>query len=552
MTGTRALAALLSAFARRWPWRLAGGVALVAAALAAGAGLLAASGSLIAGSALAGLGLIVFDTFRPSAIVRLLAIVRTAARYAERLSTHDATLRFLADLRVDVFRGLLARPRGGERPALLFNRLAGDLSALDGLPIRFAVPVAAATLTLAGTALALSAVSWTLAAAATLPVAIGGVVAPVLLAGRGSRAARRKQYALDAARVRLVDLDRGRAALGAGGGLAEAAAGVLDAFQRAAAAERATWILDLAVRIAAGLGHQGAVLATLAVGAGLHRDGALSGPAFAGVVLFSLALGEAVAPLRALALEYGRWTLAARRIAPLAAPVAPASPIASEGSAGAVARLAGVAVREPGAAVARLEGVDLVVAPGRRIALVGPSGGGKSTLIGLLAGTVAATAGSVRRAPGLVVVGLGQRTELFRGTVADNLRLAAPDAGDGALAAMVEAVGLGPALGPDGLARRLGDGGSGLSGGERRRLAIARTLLSDADLYLLDEPTEGLDAAAAARVFDLVLERTAGRTLVFATHRPAEAARADVVVEIRDGRLAAAVPAAQWRGAVDA
>lgn len=538
MTSRGALLSVLARFARSAPYRLAGGIVLVAAALAMGAGLLAASGTLIAGSALAGLGIVAFNTFTPGAIVRALAVGRTAARYAERLSTHDATLRFLADLRVDTFRRMAARQRDTDRPALLFNRLTGDLDALDGVVIRLAVPLLAALAVLGGTAMVLWLVSPWLALGITAPLALAGLVLPLSVGAVGRRAARAKQHALDAARVRLVDLDRGRAALGAAGRMARAAADVDEAFARAAAAERRLAGLDLAIRVASGLGHQIAILAAVVVGAALHGEGALSATGYAAVVLFSLALGEAIAPFRAIAVEEGRWSLAARRIAALSrdgdARKGPADRASTD-----LLTLSAVSVRAPGADMDRLTDATLRIPPCARIALVGPSGGGKSTLLGLVAGTVEPSGGTVEARPGLRIARLGQRTELFRGTVADNLRLADPDASDADLEALVAAVGLGDALGAEGIARRLGDAGGGLSGGERRRLAIARTLLQEADLYLFDEPTEGLDAATATAIFAFILERTRGGTLVYATHRPAEAACADRRVTVRDGRIVA-------------
>jgi ATP-binding cassette subfamily C protein CydC len=353
---------------------------------------------------------------------------------------------------------------------------------------------------------------------------------PLAAAGAGARAARLKQYALDAARVRLIDLDRGRAELGAGGGMAAAQAGVVAAFARAAAAERQLARLDAAIRVVSGLGQQAATVAAVALGAPLQGAGLLSATGFAAVVLSSLALGEAVAPLRVLAMEYGRWTLAARRIVALErdgiaqmerVPAPPGWTIA----------LAGISVRAEGALRDRLTGITLEVGRGARIALAGPSGGGKSSVIGVLAGLLPPTSGRVAGAPS--VAWLGQRTELFRGTVADNLRLGRPEADAAALRAALEAV----ALGHVALDLHLGDGGAGLSGGERRRLALARTLLMEADLTLLDEPTEGLDAITAGVVFEAILARTAGRALVFATHREAEAAHADTVIVLRDGQI---------------
>src|SRR6202048_3682957 len=148
---------VLASSIRSTPWRFVSGVALAALTLAAGAGLLALSGYLIAGSAIAGTGLMAFDVVIPSAAIRLFAVVRTVARYAERLASHDATFRFIAGLRVNVFRsiadgrGQLARPRAG----VLFARLSSDLDALAGLNISCATPRSAAFVILAGFAIVL-------------------------------------------------------------------------------------------------------------------------------------------------------------------------------------------------------------------------------------------------------------------------------------------------------------------------------------------------------------------------------------------------------------
>ncbi len=541
MTRRGALLKVLAGFARTWPWRLAAGVVLTAAALAMGAGLLASSGVLITGSALAGLGLIVFNTFTPSSLIRALALGRTLARYAERLATHDATLRFLADLRVATFRRLIGSHTGTERPGLMFNRLTGDLDALDGVVIRLAVPFAAATMVLSGSALVLSVIAWPLAAGLVLPLTLGGIAVPLGLVRAGARAARAKQHALDAMRVRIVDLDRDRAALGARGRMAAAVGGVEAAADRAADAERRLARLDAVARIASGLGHQGAVFAAVVLGAGLVADGTLTPMGYTALVLFALALGETIAPFRSLALEGGRWSLAARRLTG-EADDGHARPAALPPDDDRLVVLSDAGLRESAADVERLQATTVAIVRGETLALVGPSGGGKSTLMGLIAGRLAPTAGTVLHRPGLRIAWLGQRTELFRGTVAENLRLARPDASDETLLAAVRSVGLEAALGPAGLAAPLGDGGSGLSGGERRRLAVARTLLLDADLYLFDEPTEGLDAATAAVVLSAIRARTAGAGLVIATHRPTEAAAATRRLVVEGGRVSASEP----------
>ncbi|MFN3461423.1 MAG: ATP-binding cassette domain-containing protein, partial [Oceanibaculum sp.] len=186
-----------------------------------------------------------------------------------------------------------------------------------------------------------------------------------------------------------------------------------------------------------------------------------------------------------------------------------------------------------------LEDITADIHPGEIVALVGPSGSGKSTLLGLVAGMHAPSAGRIliggqplgsvpepdlRRTVGL----LGQRTELFRDSIAGNLRLARPDADDAALWQALRRAGLESVIRrlPRGLETVLGDEGGGLSGGERRRLALARLILIDPAIWLLDEPTEGLDRALAAAVLDDILAAAAGRIVLLATHRPEEAAKA--------------------------
>jgi ATP-binding cassette subfamily C protein CydC len=537
MTNARSVAQILGRFTRIYPWRLVAGIVLVAAATAAGLGLLAVAGDLIAGAALAGAGLIVFDTFRPSALVRLFAVVRTAARYAERLATHDATLRFVEAMRVDAFLGLAREFRGTERPAVLFNRLTGDLDALDGILVRLAIPVAAGLLVLVGTAVALWAIAPAVAVATVAPVAVGGILAPLFVARPAARHMRVKLAALDAARGRIAELDRGRASLAASGALAARTAEATATVDRAAAADRRLATLDAALRLAVGLGSTAAIVGAALAGLAAVAAGSLDPQGFAMVVLVAFALPEAVAPLRTVAVDQGRWTVAARRVAPILEAADRAGPVTPAGRVGAPAiALAGIRVGS-GARV-RLDAVDLAVPAGAVVALVGPSGSGKSTLLTVIEGRIVPDAGRVTiDPPAPRVAALGQRTELFRGTVAENLRLARRDATDGRLAAVLAAARLDGVLGADGADRRLGDEGSGLSGGERRRLALARTMLTDPDLVLLDEPTEGLDAATAAAVFDEILAWARGRTLVLATHRPEEAARADIVCAVEDGRV---------------
>ncbi|RYF72390.1 MAG: ATP-binding cassette domain-containing protein, partial [Comamonadaceae bacterium] len=188
-----------------------------------------------------------------------------------------------------------------------------------------------------------------------------------------------------------------------------------------------------------------------------------------------------------------------------------------------------------------LEGVSLTLQPGERVALVGPSGAGKSTLLAIAAGELTPAIGTVQSVPACL---LTQRTELFQDSVRDNLRLADPSATDDALWHALDQAGLGRdvrALGA-GLDTRLGEGGLGLSGGQSRRLALARLLLRPSALWLLDEPTEALDTGIAHDVLRRLAANAAGRAVLIATHLQREAALADRLVCLSHGRIVADLP----------
>ncbi|MBO9513433.1 MAG: ATP-binding cassette domain-containing protein, partial [Variovorax sp.] len=208
---------------------------------------------------------------------------------------------------------------------------------------------------------------------------------------------------------------------------------------------------------------------------------------------------------------------------------------------GAALRLSGVNAAHAGSRVLALDDVSLTLSPGERVALIGPSGAGKSTLLALVAGDLAAQCGGMHAMPHCL---LTQRTELFQDTLRDNLRLADPAANDARLLAALGAAGLAQDLRamPAGLDTRLGEGGLGLSGGQARRLALARLLLRDVPLWLLDEPTEALDTATAHDVLRRLDAQAKGRAVVVATHLRREAALADRLIRMEEGRIVADCP----------
>jgi ATP-binding cassette subfamily C protein CydCD len=265
--------------------------------------------------------------------------------------------------------------------------------------------------------------------------------------------------------------------------------------------------------------------------------------------LFVLVLApEAYLPLRALGANYhasADGLAAAQEVFTLLE--APADgPVGGTTSARDTSvRISGLAVTYPGRQVPALEYTDLVVAPGETVALTGPSGCGKSTVLAVILGLREPDAGTVTLG-GVALADLDlaewrrhlawvpQRPHLYARSVADNVRLGTPNASDAAVAAALDAAGLTEVVRrlPQGVDTRLGEGGAGLSAGERQRVSLARAFVRDAPLLLLDEPTASLDGKTEADVLVAVRRLVSGRTTLIVAHRPALAALADRVVEL--------------------
>jgi len=539
----RPVLALLLGARRR---ALLAGALLAAATVLAGLALLGLSGWFITATALAGLSVataLSFDVFAPAAGIRFLALARTAARYGERLATHDATLGVLADLRERLFRGF-AEPGAARallmRPATLLFRLTADIDALDSLYLRLLVPAGAALAAALATGLALGLMHPLLGLAAAVFLLASGLGIPIGAARRAAGPAGARSDALEALRAHAVDLVAGQTDLVMAGRLAAAKAALAADDRRLAAADDRLSRVEAGVTAAFGVAAAFLLAGTLAAVAGLAETGAITAPVAALAVLVALAAVEPFAGLRRGAVEFGRTRLAARRVGPRLAPVAPAHrPLPPR--TGAAVRLSGATVRHEDAGSPAIENASLLLRRGEHVALVGPSGAGKSTLLALLAGEIAAEAGEVEALPATL---LTQRTELFQDTLRGNLRLAASGADDARLLEALAAAGLGRDVATlaAGLDTRLGEGGLGLSGGQARRLALARLFLRDTPLWLLDEPTEGLDGATARDVMRRLAARAAGRAVLVATHIQREAAFADRLVVLDHGRILASLP----------
>ncbi|KYO55890.1 ATP-binding cassette domain-containing protein (plasmid) [Tistrella mobilis] len=539
----RALAATAALFFRMRRKPLLGGIALAALTVLAGVALLGLSGWFITATAAAGSAAVTalaFDVFRPAAGIRMLALLRTGGRYGERLVSHDATLGLLAELRERLFRAHARADRARAlkaRPARLLHRLTVEVDALDTVYLRVLLPAAAAVITAALAALALSLIDTRLGAGVGLGVAVTGIALPLVLARAADRPARRRAAALEALRMRTVDLVAGQTDHLMTGRIGAARDHAAAAETRLALTDDRLNRLDTAA--AAGFGAASAVLlaGSLAAAAGLVQAGIATVPQAALVVLVALALMEPFAALRRGVLDLGRTVIAARRLLPMLKPrPAPPPPAADPPPAPSALVIEDLRFAHQGATAPLFDGLSLALARGERVALLGPSGAGKSTLVELIAGERLPDHGRIRALPHSL---LGQATELFADDLAGNLLLADPAATSDRMLAALDRAGLGQLVREHmaGLGQRLGEGGEGLSSGQRRRMALARIFLRDAPLLLLDEPTDGLDARTAAEVLTTVKELPQTQTILVVTHLRREAALADRLLIMEGGRI---------------
>jgi ATP-binding cassette subfamily C protein CydC len=541
------------------PRGLAAGLVLAILAAAASAALMGLAGWLIVRSAQTGLSATsTFSWIYPAAGVEALAVVRTAARYGERLITHGATLRVLARLRARVFASAtrmapqqLRRFHSGD----LLDRVQSDIDSLDRLVLAVAVPaVVAAIVGVSGLAvLALIRPAFAVAVAVALAVALTGD----LVAGRrGRRAGGDLARARAAARVRLVEVLDGRMEIAAYGAGPRALAELGERFGATDAPRRRWSAREGAGQLGTDLAAAGAVAMVLANGAGLGAR-PLSPAILAFAALLTMTMFEVAGSLAAAGPAAGQALAAWRRLTEMTgmgARQAPAEPVgawrARAPASGAWARgditLRGLVAGmgdEPALSISalRLPGGDFVV-------LTGASGAGKSTLLRVLAGALRPMAGSVRiggtdpyalRCEDLVatVTFMEQDSQLLSGTVADNLRLARPDAtADELRTAMKVAV----LAGHVDLESQIGPGGEGLSGGQRRRLGVAQAYLRHPGLLLLDEPTEGLDHQTARALLENLRSALPRATIIAAIHdRTFDhlPVPADVTVRLAAGRV---------------
>ncbi|MFI0489000.1 MAG: cysteine/glutathione ABC transporter ATP-binding protein/permease CydC [Yersinia sp. (in: enterobacteria)] len=532
----RVLLPFLALYRRHW-LLICLGIVLTIITLLASIGLLTLSSWFLAGTALAGpAGLYTFNYLLPAAGVRGAAITRTAGRYTERLVSHDATFRVLAHLRVFAFQKILPLSPAGIarfRQSELLNRLVADVDTLDHLYLRVISPLMAAIVIIAAVTFGLSYLDVNLAL--TLGAILFGLLLLVPLifyrAGKpiGSDltdlrgryreqltswlqgqaellvfgALQRFRHSLEDIELRWMSRQKQQASL----------AGLAQALMILASGLTVTLILWLAAESVGGNSQSGALLALF--------------------VFSSLATFEVLLPVASAFQHLGQVITSATRVGQLinqkpevTFPINGAAQTSKV-----VLQVTGLSFTYPQQPLPVLQNISLSLAAGEHIALLGRTGCGKSTFLQLLTRAWDTTQGIItlngeplenydETTLRQMMTMISQRVHIFSSTLRENLLLACSTASDAQLKAVLEQVGLANLLdNSEGLNAWMGDGGRPLSGGEQRRVGIARALLHPAPLLLLDEPTEGLDAGTEQQILALIRQHFQYKSLIIVTHR---------------------------------
>jgi ATP-binding cassette, subfamily C, bacterial CydC len=528
--------------------RVALSIVLGASAVGFGVALIATAGYLISRAAEQPPILSLTTTI---VVVRFLALARPIARYLERLSSHDVALRALGRIRSSVYariEPLAPAELDAFRRGDLVSRLVGDVDALQGLYLRGLAPPLVALAVACACVVVVALASPAAAVALAAGLVLAGAAVPLAAFRLARHVGERRAATRGALTSELVELLRGAPELAAFGREDDALARVREldgALTRLTRRDALVAGLADAVSIlVAGL----TTVAVLAIAVSDHDAGTLDRVLIAALALLALSSFDSVAPLPAAARELSGTLASGERVLELVerepAVRDPSTPSAAPSGAVRVT-LEGVTARYGPDGPYVLEGFDLALPPGRRVALVGPSGAGKTTVTSLLLRFLDPVAGRVtidgrdvrdlRQEDVRETFALaGQDAHVFDSTIRENLRLADQDATDerlldalgrARLREWVETL-------PEGLDTLVGEDGARLSGGQRQRLVVARALLADAPVLILDEPTAQLDPDTAEALVTDVLAAADGRSVLLVTHRPEGLDLVDEVVSL--------------------
>jgi ATP-binding cassette subfamily C protein CydC len=531
------------------------GVLASLATLAANVTLMAMSAWFIAAMAAAGLAQVSMNYFTPAAVIRACAMIRSAGRYGERLITHEATFRLISELRVWFYRRLEPLAPAvlqGYRSGDLLSRIRGDIDTLEHFYLRILVPILVAFAGIIGFTLFLLLYSPLVAGTLLLLLLSAGVLMPVWSARRGARPGRELVRERAALRAALVDGLQGLAELSSAGA-APAQAERLQSCSRQlghrqAELNRLSALSQASLLLFANL----AVWLVLVESTPLVQAGRIAPIELAMLAMFSLASFEAVMPLPGAFQALGETLEAARRVFALvdrepevAEPERPA-PLPR----GRDLEFRNLGFAYPGNPEAAIQDLSLRVPEGQRLGIIGPSGSGKSTLVQLLLRFWEPQRGRIllggqdltklrseelRQQIALV----SQHTHLFNTSIRENLRLANPEACEAAIEQACRHARIHDFISaqPEGYDTWAGETGVRLSGGQARRIAIARALLKDAPILILDEPTEGLDPITEQELMQTLIPLMRGRTVILVSHQLRLMRHMDRLAVLQRGRL---------------
>lgn len=552
----RSLFPFLSLY-RHHLWQLVLGIILAITSLAASIGLLSLSGWFLAASALVGSSLL-FNFFYPSSGVRGLAIGRTVSRYFERLVTHDGTFKVLAILRVAVFRKLIPLSPAGlsrYRNSELLNRLVADVDTLDTLYLNLISPFVSAVMVIVFMAIGLSFVSPLLALVICGSLTALLLIFPFVFYKLGqklgktaivSRATYRSQF------IEWVQLNAEFLLFGVQQQTKEKLQHTEQQWLHAQSRESqlAGWSNALLIALNGILVTAVIYLSATAINVPTADEPAAL---IALVVFCVLASLEILSPIGIAFLHLGQVIAAAERLNEITEqqPL-----VAFNGTAQwqkieknqPIVHFKQVSFRYPNRLEKTLNDLSFEILAGQKVAILGKTGSGKSTIFQLLVRNYDATSGqislnfcNIADYPESTlrdrIVTLSQRVHIFSSTLKDNLKMGNPQASDDELFSVLNQVGLSHLTEQEGLNLWLGEGGRPLSGGEQRRLGLARLLLSPAEMVLLDEPTEGLDRETEQQILQLIFQHCENRTLLMITHRMSGLEKFDQVYRIDSGRI---------------
>ncbi|ELV8694146.1 cysteine/glutathione ABC transporter ATP-binding protein/permease CydC [Vibrio fluvialis] len=549
----RDLLPYLKLYKKHW-FGLTLGMLLAFVTLCASIGLLTLSGWFLSAAAVAGLTIAreTFNYMLPGAFVRGFAMGRTAGRWGERVVSHNATFKLLTDLRIFFFEKLAPMIPGrvsNLRDADLLNRLVADIDAMDHVYLRLISPVTVGVLGIAALTTLLCWFDMALGLTLGSVLLVLLLVWPVMFYKLGKRNGAELTQHKAEMRVATLDWLQGYSELTIFGAESRYRDAIYAAQEKLLANQKVnasfTGLASALLLLANGW--------TLVLMLWLAADGVngqAPDPMIALVVFATMASVELLMPIAGAFQHLGQTLTSARRLNEiiLSEPDVKFPSEETRHSGQFDITFENLTFNYSGGEQPALKDVSLTIPAGNKVAIVGQTGSGKSTLIQLLCRYWDAQQGDIRIAGTRLqewkesdlraaISVVSQRVDILNGSLRDNLIMAKPTANDSELSAMLERVGLGKLLEAPGLDAWLGDGGRQLSGGEKRRIGIARALLHNGPILLLDEPTEGLDKQTEQQIMALFKSHFENKTVIFITHRLVELETMDAVCLIEQGEI---------------